>query len=285
MYKRVLVSASAQCEIRAFEPHVESFPTLVEAGIWRMGINRLEGRFEGGTTCSETHLLQAVLSGSLQCDRGRGARVVKAGEIFIAPAGGPHWVKLASSSCETVWFHLYQVPPWAFLLTINEAIQTLYEPSELRNAMHYFQQNMSSDTPYASELVTHYADILLRLLDRELQALHHPAERQRQQQFLRLWHEVRARPAYPWSGRELARRMGVAPAYLPGLCRRLFGVTPMQKVAAIRIELAQHLLLATDLSLGRIAEHVGYQTEYAFSDAFKRHTGKRPGAFRRASRL
>ena len=247
-----------------------------------MGINQLKGHFTGGTACSDTHLLQAAISGSLRCKRGDESRVVEAGEVFIAPARGPHWVELESESCETVWFHLHQVPRWEFLLTLEDNVQTLFAPAELKHAMVHFFEAMRRETAYAAELTVHYADILVLLLDRELQALHRPVERQRQQELLKLWHEVRENPMYPWSGRELASRMGVAPAYLPGLCRRLFGVTPMQKVAAIRMELAQHLLIATNLSLAQIAEQVGYQTEYAFSDAFKRITGQRPGAIRRS---
>jgi AraC-like DNA-binding protein len=248
-----------------------------------MGINQLEGHFEGGTDRCETHLLQAVISGALRCKRGDESQVVEAGEIFIAPARGPHGVALESPSCETVWFHLHQVPRWEYLLTLEDNVQTLFAPTELKHAMAHFFEAMRRDTAYAAEVTVHYADILVLLLDRELQNLHSPSERQRQQDFLKLWHEVRENPTYPWSGRELARRMGVAPAYLPGLCRRLFGVTPMQKVAAIRMELAQHLLTGTNHSLAQIAEQVGYQTEYAFSDAFKRITGQRPGAVRRAS--
>ena len=282
-YAPIRVDQSVQCSIVAFQPRADSAPALSHAGVWALGINQLEGHFAGGTACSGTHLLQAVISGSLRCERGDESRVVEAGEVFIAPAQGPHWVELASASCETVWFHLHQVPRWEHLHTLEDNVQTLFSPAELRDAMVHFFEAMRRDTAYAAELTVHYADILVLLLDRELQALHRPVERQRQQDFLKLWHEVRENPAYPWSGRELACRMGVAPAYLPGLCRRLFGVTPMQKVAAIRMELAHHLLIATDLSLAQIAEQVGYQTEYAFSDAFKRLTGKRPGAVRRAS--
>jgi len=63
------------------------------------------------------------------------------------------------------------------------------------------------------------------------------------------------------------------------------GVSSREKVAALRIEAAQHLLRMTTRTLADIAAQVGYGTEYAFSDAFKRVTGCRPGALRRSSIL
>ncbi len=41
------------------------------------------------------------------------------------------------------------------------------------------------------------------------------------------------------------------------------------------------MLAMTTLPLSVIAAQVGYRTEFAFSDAFKRLTGIRPGALRR----
>jgi transcriptional regulator GlxA family with amidase domain len=55
----------------------------------------------------------------------------------------------------------------------------------------------------------------------------------------------------------------------------------MQMVAWLRMERAKDLLLHTGDKLQTIAGAVGYQTAYSLSDAFQRHTGQRPGQFRR----
>ena len=44
------------------------------------------------------------------------------------------------------------------------------------------------------------------------------------------------------------------------------------------------LLAEGDDSLASIAARIGYESEFAFSRAFKRHAGEAPGAFRRARR-
>jgi AraC-like DNA-binding protein len=46
--------------------------------------------------------------------------------------------------------------------------------------------------------------------------------------------------------------------------------------------LAAQLLRDSDTSLAEIAVRIGYESEFAFSRAFKRHHGLPPGVFRRS---
>jgi len=59
------------------------------------------------------------------------------------------------------------------------------------------------------------------------------------------------------------------------------GQPPAQFVTLIRMQVAAAMLREGAPILGT-AEHVGYQSESAFSHAFKRITGMQPGAYRRA---
>ncbi len=57
--------------------------------------------------------------------------------------------------------------------------------------------------------------------------------------------------------------------------------TPMQYVTRWRMNVALTWLREGDLSLTELAERLGYQSEAAFSRAFKRAIGISPGAARR----
>lgn len=52
----------------------------------------------------------------------------------------------------------------------------------------------------------------------------------------------------------------------------------------LRVEHARSLLTNTSDPLEVVAERVGYSNSYAFSRAFFRETGERPGAYRRRAR-
>jgi len=96
---------------------------------------------------------------------------------------------------------------------------------------------------------------------------------------LRKLHE---RPAHGWSLDELAREVGVSRSVLAERFHRLVGTPPMQYLTQWRMLLAASLLRRGNASLSRIADEVGYQTDTAFSRAFRREYGMPPAAWRRA---
>ena len=63
--------------------------------------------------------------------------------------------------------------------------------------------------------------------------------------------------------------------------QQLVGSSPMQYLTQWRMLLAANLLSRSNAPLARIAEDVGYQTDTAFSRAFRREYGAPPAAWRR----
>lgn len=96
---------------------------------------------------------------------------------------------------------------------------------------------------------------------------------------LALMHE---QPAHPWTVDMLASAIGVARSALAERFSYFVGQPPMQYLARWRMGLAANHLSRTSLSLTRIAEQVGYQSEHAFNRAFKRAYGVPPGYWRRS---
>jgi AraC-like DNA-binding protein len=61
----------------------------------------------------------------------------------------------------------------------------------------------------------------------------------------------------------------------------LVGEPPMQYLASWRMHLAKHHLRDTSLSMTEIATRIGYESEAAFSRAFRRTVGAPPAKWRR----
>ena len=89
------------------------------------------------------------------------------------------------------------------------------------------------------------------------------------------------RPAHDWTVASLAHAVNVSRTVLAERFVTLIGIPPMQYLTQWRMALAAHLLRNGRLSLTRITEQIGYESEAAFSRAFKREYGSPPGAWRR----
>ena len=87
---------------------------------------------------------------------------------------------------------------------------------------------------------------------------------------------LHARPAYAWTLEELAHEAPTSRSVLAERFQLLVGSSPMQYLTQWRMLLAANLLARSNAPLARIAEDVGYQTDTAFSRAFRRSTARRP---------
>ncbi|MCI0430662.1 MAG: AraC family transcriptional regulator [Rhodospirillales bacterium] len=101
---------------------------------------------------------------------------------------------------------------------------------------------------------------------------------------LSLLHE---HPGRPWTLHELAERAGVSRAVLAERFAHLVGCPPMQYLMHWRMQIAARLLADRAMKVVAVAHEVGYESEAAFSRAFKKLAGVSPAAWRshQASRV
>ena len=85
-----------------------------------------------------------------------------------------------------------------------------------------------------------------------------------------------------WTVEELARKFLMNPTTLKKLFRATYGNSIAAHIREHRMERAAQLLLSTDLSLGEIAEKVGYSSQSKFTAAFKEYYHMLPKDYRKA---
>jgi transcriptional regulator GlxA family with amidase domain len=94
---------------------------------------------------------------------------------------------------------------------------------------------------------------------------------------------MQAEPGKRWTVERLARAVGLSRAAFARRFEAESGLTPLRYLTHYRMSIAAQLLRDSDMSLAEIAARVGYESEFAFSRAFKRHHGSPPGVFRRSA--
>ncbi|MGQ3048331.1 MAG: AraC family transcriptional regulator [Niveispirillum sp.] len=92
---------------------------------------------------------------------------------------------------------------------------------------------------------------------------------------------IHAEPAHPWTLQELARHVGMSRSSFAERFKQMVGDAPLEYVTRWRMLLAGDRLLSGRESVSAIALSVGYQSESAFSTAFKRVLGCPPRDYAR----
>lgn len=103
----------------------------------------------------------------------------------------------------------------------------------------------------------------------------------RDAQFGRALALMHADPGRAWTVDELASRVALSRSALAERFASLVGEPPIQYLTRWRLALAAQSLRTGHESIGQIAARCGYETEAAFSRAFKREFGAPPAAWRR----
>jgi AraC-like DNA-binding protein/mannose-6-phosphate isomerase-like protein (cupin superfamily) len=94
---------------------------------------------------------------------------------------------------------------------------------------------------------------------------------------------LHANPAGDWSAEALASQVGMSRSGFAERFTSLVGQPPMQYLTSWRLQLAAQRLRESLDSVARIGFSVGYESEAAFSKAFKREFGTAPVAWRKRS--
>ncbi|MFT3929165.1 MAG: AraC family transcriptional regulator [Spongiibacteraceae bacterium] len=96
---------------------------------------------------------------------------------------------------------------------------------------------------------------------------------------------MHAQPARDWTVDELAKQVGLSRSALAQRFTDLVGQPPMQYLTRWRLQLAARELVMAGKPLLAIATQIGYDSEAAFTRAFKREFGMPPSSWRKERAL
>jgi AraC-like DNA-binding protein len=92
---------------------------------------------------------------------------------------------------------------------------------------------------------------------------------------------MHAKPAQDWSAEGLAAEVGMSRSGFAERFASLVGQPPMQYLTYWRMQLAAQRLRESREAIAQVGYAVGYESEAAFSRAFKREFGDSPASWRR----
>ncbi|MBO9491463.1 AraC family transcriptional regulator [Endozoicomonas sp. G2_1] len=160
-----------------------------------------------------------------------------------------------------------------------------YNTTWLDSAIGFIAHEAASSKAGANAIIDRLSEIILIQVIRATLA-----QATEQIPFLSAFHDdkinsvlshIHQDPAADWNVERLGQLVNMSRTAFSNRFASLTKMTPLQYVIFVRLQKASQLLLTTPQSLFSIADSVGYQSEAAFSLAFKRQFGIRPGEYRK----
>lgn len=162
------------------------------------------------------------------------------------------------------------------------------EGSWLQSTLRFIAREARELRPGGETVITHLADILIiqairSWIDSAPQADRGWLAALRDDQVGRALAAIHREPEKDWTVALLAKEVGMSRSGFSARFTSLVGESAMRYLTQWRMQLARAQLLETSDSLSVLADRLGYQSEAAFSRAFKRVFGVPPGSLRHAA--
>src|SRR6202048_1557606 len=167
-----------------------------------------------------------------------------------------------------------------FILIKADHVHTL----ALRNTMQALASEMAEQVPGSEIVVNRLAEVLFIQVLRA----HIASGSERNKGWLRAVFDpqigtalsaIHDRVNTPWTVESLAEAAGMSRSAFAARFKELLGQTPLEYVTAWRMQKAIQLLERRDKKLPEVARLVGYESDAAFSKAFKRVVRAHPGEY------
>jgi AraC family transcriptional regulator len=210
--------------------------------------------------------------------------------IYV-PAGVPLWTNFTSMHrFSHLDLHVHKDRLLRFLSPSvggSLALAALRRPVEIQNAATIETlagllvsevSNPSKHAVYAESLV---GSIISGLLDIPDQGSEPPNGRLTQANMNKLMSRINASSDGRLTVAEMAETVGLSESWFANVFKQTTGKTPLQWQLGKRIDLAQKLLVESDLTIADIAAQLGFADQAHLTKAFRQIAGETPAAWRR----
>lgn len=236
-------------------------PALAEAGIPLCGVSQARPGFRFVRHGWDRGQLLMALTPGGDCLVDGAWRALAPGEGYLTPPGASHAYHCRPGGEWLVAWAM--LDPAAFVLAPAGPAVVAGDARALHDAI--LNLHREGVGPAETVLVRQWGDLVAALVRRLL------APARTDPRLGRLWEEVDADLARPWTLADFARLAGLGGEQLRRLSLRQLGASPMQHLARLRMRRAASLLAAGGRTVAEVAAAVGYDNAFAFSTAFRRH--------------
>lgn len=261
----------------SLSPECEPFQRV---GIVLLGISDAPEGYLVERNGHSLHEVALCVSGTGRVQSDKESREVVAGELFIAPGGTRYRYTSEKPPWRFIWCQLQDRGIWHVLRSFDVHVRKAHYGEQIELVVRRLMAESMGQQLHWARVTTLLSELFVLYLERELAVEDSLYDRTTRQQLEELWSIVSARLDKQWSVQELAQRVNMSCSSFYRACRRSTGDSPKQMLIKLRMQRAEELLRNYDYPLKIVADMLGYQSPFAFSNSFKRHKGMSPRDYR-----
>jgi len=262
-----------------FLPFLNAGP-LRQLGVDNAGISNLSGEYCMSRPRSPYTIVLGTLSGKAILTTNLERRELRPGDLLVAYQESTHRYELVKghkNKWSIVWFNIIQDLPNPAPKVEVSRVDFL---DKIVREMVDIGQEAAVNSFLSLEARSAKENYLSVLLHRILQSDQSPTLLYQERQLREVWANVSDHLSAAWTLESLAEIAGCSAGHLNRLCRQFYGEPAISHLTRLRMEHGAQLLKIGTYKIGRIAQLCGYENQFAFSVAFKRHFGSSPNQYR-----
>ena len=264
------ITLSEHCRERVLTQ--EKLPALRKLDIITGGIIDTADHYRVARISPEAHVLLFSVAGQGQLHTPQFKANLGQQAFALLPAGQPFEFSLNSAHWSLAWLLLQPGNRWPVQLHQARIENTLLADTAYHLQSIIYNQSLTND---------HASHTQLDHLDNILHQLITPSKVSPKAALIQsVFQQVAQQLHRHWQVADMANLACVSEAHFYRLCQQQLGLSPKQKLIALRMERARHFLKHSDWLIGDIAQRLGYVDPLNFSHAFKRYQGISPNNYR-----
>ena len=171
---------------------------------------------------------------------------LRRGDLLIHSAKYPHrYFHTGNKPWKILWIHHSpEHSDWQQLYEIKTVYQRNVDFNELLQIFTRIIAYQKERTPVSEKIVASYFELVNLLALNLFNLATGFCNYDQSQQFTELWNKVANNPHEKWTLNKMAEIMKMTPITLNRKCKKLYSMSPMNKVLSLRMERAEQLFMA-----------------------------------------
>lgn len=204
--------------------------------------------------------------------------VIHPGQVWIYPPAVPQkYISLKENNTSYHYLHFTGSDIYEVIDSLSIPTRTpLDAPKDIFfEVFKKIKKSSVGDDGYSRITTEYYILRLLTLLSEKAPRV------SKKNMMLRVTEDMTHTYPMPYDALKYAKMFSVSVSRFNHLFKEVMGISPLNYYIKLRMENACLLIECTELTIGEVAERVGYEDPVYFSQVFKKRMGISPSAYRR----